>query len=538
MTISTANLDQGSDSPRLARVQLKEAVDLLNRYDDSDGSSLVGFIQSGTGAVATTVQTVLRESVSITRYMTPAQIADAQARTYTFDMSSAVQAAIDANPGKPLHAPSGSYKFLTGITYDTTGLGIVDGIKIIGDGNDKTIFDNRTGGALFTCSSGTSLSDYQENCELSHLTIDNTTAVASTIGWKLSGCRRPRSRGLIVTNQASHGILLDSTSGDGTSVIHIDFKGFDINTNGGSGIYAKGSANGVNAGIDLRSGRIIGNTGGGVLLESVTQCEIALCAVAQNGSFGVKVTRATGGSYSRNVKLFNNEYDTNGTDHVIFDYAVNCSSEHEYHVLNTGSFAVANGVSITANALGIQVKQAMPRLAALYSGFTMFNVASAGATSDIVIEDTNWSSWVASGNTKYANSNVYAIIRDGNVYTSPTRLINYDTAFVPTVSAAVNFTGTPTMTNITVRRFNNLVTIEGQANGTVTATGGASITFDLPINTAAASSYACGRAADTGGYAIGAVIDPAAGSSNTAQIIFQNITLGARVINFSYTYAC
>jgi hypothetical protein len=59
----------------------------------SGGSNLVGFLQAGTGAVATTVQAKLRESVSVFDFMTAAQVSDVQTRTATLDVTSAIQAA-------------------------------------------------------------------------------------------------------------------------------------------------------------------------------------------------------------------------------------------------------------------------------------------------------------------------------------------------------------------------------------------------------------------------------------------------------------
>lgn len=56
-------------------------------------SNEMGFLQSGTGAVATTVQAKLRESVSVFDFMTSAQIADVQAGTLGADVTAAVIAA-------------------------------------------------------------------------------------------------------------------------------------------------------------------------------------------------------------------------------------------------------------------------------------------------------------------------------------------------------------------------------------------------------------------------------------------------------------
>lgn len=66
----------------------------------STGSSLVGFLQSGTGAVARTLQSKERDVVSVFDFMTAAQIADVQNGTGvpTLDVTSALQAAYDSAP--------------------------------------------------------------------------------------------------------------------------------------------------------------------------------------------------------------------------------------------------------------------------------------------------------------------------------------------------------------------------------------------------------------------------------------------------------
>ena len=79
----------------------------------SSGSSLIGFIQSGTGAVATDLQTKARQIRSVFDYMTAAQIADVIAYGYTEDLTTAIQAAIDdvlTLTGGWLFFPLGGYK--------------------------------------------------------------------------------------------------------------------------------------------------------------------------------------------------------------------------------------------------------------------------------------------------------------------------------------------------------------------------------------------------------------------------------------------
>ena len=95
------------------------AVGIYAAFAASSGSSLVGYLPAGTGAVATTVQTKLRQYVSVFDFMTSAQIADVQAGTLTVDVTSAIQAAIDAvftAGGGGVFVPGGKYRITSSIT--------------------------------------------------------------------------------------------------------------------------------------------------------------------------------------------------------------------------------------------------------------------------------------------------------------------------------------------------------------------------------------------------------------------------------------
>jgi Right handed beta helix region len=60
------------------------------------GASLVGWIQSGIGAVARTLGDRAKDTVSVFDFMTPAQIEDVRAGTALVDVTAAIQAAIDS----------------------------------------------------------------------------------------------------------------------------------------------------------------------------------------------------------------------------------------------------------------------------------------------------------------------------------------------------------------------------------------------------------------------------------------------------------
>jgi len=97
------------------------------------GASLVGYMPSGVGAVATTVQGELdSHTVNLWRYLTLAQIVDAQSNAGLIDCTAALQAA--ANSGQKIIAPAGTYLFSS---IALTGLGTAF-LYISGDG-PKTI---------------------------------------------------------------------------------------------------------------------------------------------------------------------------------------------------------------------------------------------------------------------------------------------------------------------------------------------------------------------------------------------------------------
>lgn len=92
------------------------------------GAALIGFIQAGASAVARTVQSKLRDTVSVFDYLTTAQITDVQNRALTLDVSAAVQAALTYcySVNKSLFIPSGAYL----IGSQLTNLGV----SMVGEG--------------------------------------------------------------------------------------------------------------------------------------------------------------------------------------------------------------------------------------------------------------------------------------------------------------------------------------------------------------------------------------------------------------------
>jgi hypothetical protein len=144
----------------------------LNIFASSSGSSLVGYIQGGTNSVATTVQSKLREVVSVFDFMTAAQIASVRARNGVEDVTSAIQNAINyfTTGQGTVFFPGGLYKVTSTITIAQNR------VHLVGQGIYATqiSFAPTANGSCFSFTAGAS-SLYQ--CSLRNMNFrsgDNT----------------------------------------------------------------------------------------------------------------------------------------------------------------------------------------------------------------------------------------------------------------------------------------------------------------------------------------------------------------------------
>ena len=101
----------------------------------------VSYTPAGTGAVATTVQTKLRQSVSVFDFMTPEQIADVQAGTKLVDVTVAMQNAV-ASGAKRIYVPQGDCAISGALELQSNieifGAGYAS--KITSTGTNKRVF--------------------------------------------------------------------------------------------------------------------------------------------------------------------------------------------------------------------------------------------------------------------------------------------------------------------------------------------------------------------------------------------------------------
>jgi hypothetical protein len=111
-------------------------------------SSRVNYAQGNALAVARTVQAKLQESVSVFDFMTTDQIADVQAGTLTYDVTTPIQTAI--NNAQDVYFPAGEYKITAPLTISFSV-----GKTLRGAGCGKSIIHNMgTGSGIVSTGNG------------------------------------------------------------------------------------------------------------------------------------------------------------------------------------------------------------------------------------------------------------------------------------------------------------------------------------------------------------------------------------------------
>ena len=287
------------------------------------GASLVGYLPSGTGSVATTVQTVLRETVSITRF--GANVSNSAA-----DNAASIQAALDT--GKAVFIPDG--EFTTNPVYPVANQ-IVYGVGTLkGSGL----------GEVIRISAGST------NVKLR--------------GFKLKGCYST------TVNSADTGIVVDDTGFQIEDMEISEFSGRGILLQGWPGTYVDmvGQAASI-------SGCYIHDNGCGIETGNFEYVHIDNNRINENGLNYAKTGWATGvlkgagitGGLS-NIGVTNNLIGGNG-------YGIYCVGNA---ALNTDHNKIV-GNTINHNYAAGMVLQGLKNYELIHSNTMLSNIARAEA---------------------------------------------------------------------------------------------------------------------------------------------------------------
>lgn len=292
----------------------------------SSGSSLVGFIQAGTGAELRTVQSRLRDTISVFDFMTVAQITDVQNKTKSLDVSGAIQEAVNFAKGRYIFMPIGTYRIDSPIELNwSSEVGTIyeQGTKIIGESTIDTIIINRFAGYGLkhsVTSAQAAASKRMTNGELSGFSIQfDASSPVGAAGIKLFSFWFGRIEDVMISGSKEHGIYLPvdpaiSANPDNYSCAQLRVERCDIRSSTGWGI---------NAGMFsiiwiIDSCYIVNNLLGGVYTAGSGH-SVVNTAIAGNGtnsaSVGLHIAHAGVGS-PHNVHIRDNEMDNNWGCHI------------------------------------------------------------------------------------------------------------------------------------------------------------------------------------------------------------------------------
>jgi len=188
----------------------------------SGGSNLIGFIQTGTGAVATTLQVKVRQTVSAFDYMTSAQITAVQSYAFTTPVTAALQAAIDAAwvMKADLFIPSGGY-LVTGLTLPGTYPTLDQrdrAFRMYGQGYGNPFSNLNTGGTVLKSVTDAPVivdrsfgggSNAQGTYEIDHIRFDGTSTTPVVQFYGFYG-----------TSSFHNNVVYQRSTGDGVKILY------------------------------------------------------------------------------------------------------------------------------------------------------------------------------------------------------------------------------------------------------------------------------------------------------------------------------
>lgn len=502
--------------PNLSTIEVMVAsiLPIGSTVDQPTRADLVSYLPSGTGAVATTVQTKLRESVSVKDF---GAVGDG-----TTDDTAAVQAAIDSLP--TFSPPSVGYpvlKFESGAFYKITDNGTY-GILI----NKRCIIE---GNGCFI--------DYRGSQRAIRINSDHVTLRDITI----------------VDYGQSLSVDINTLSGTGIQVLNSQYcrlSGIRVER------YAYGFSfygeNAATANIDCYS------------CDAVNNYRNITCSYDDTNY-------PTGASYVTKINWYG------GSAQVLSSTFSSIVGSHGISMINPrgDSGYVVDGIVFHGVLTEGYAERKLYSEAKWCAYYDCYWDTQGPTTTDIEFTSISDNNRIAGGSSLdlqvISNSGTGNIIDDKNEYiTSAKQTINNQVdisgsnagqikfpttanpsadantlddyeenlAWSPSITNETNISST-TVTNAQYIKVGRLVTINGVLSGTVTT--GATLTYlrlVLPFNTHQNAQGATGVCVDNTN-AIGFARDWGAGSGDSIQILFaasSGITSGVKSIDFSFTY--
>jgi hypothetical protein len=378
----------------------------------STGALLVGWIQAGVGAVLRTISDKLRDSVSALDFMSDAQRVGVIAGTNTLDVSAALQAAI--NTGRPVRCPyAGPYIIGTGLTYTTTSSSAyTQGIRLSGDGEEKTVFDNRVASGFMISVDTDTTGKFQEGVVFEGFKIATTTSPATSGGISLRRAAQVDFKHVKISGLTGDGVRIVVNEGDGDGSHYVKFRQCHI-----TGCAAWGLNCLMSSGRNELSFLILESTrvescgtasatvpppsGGITWRGQILNMRDGACVTNENVGLYVVGEAGLGNTLTVDGWAFEN----NKKRHVYIT-GIDNAAFRNIQLYSNDSFVATNGMQMDGTSFTIRnitIDGVTVRATAASNPYTAFLTTGANATEkSIVVRNVSWQDFDHAGQTRYS----------------------------------------------------------------------------------------------------------------------------------------
>lgn len=333
--------------------------------------------------------------------------------TGAVDSSAALQAAINAAAGRVVYAPAGTYRINTQLTYNTTTV-LSAGLKLIGEGMSKTVFDTRVAGAAMLSISGGNNYTFQMGGYLADFSIITNAAPANADGIEMRSVWHCDVERVSIKSLARFGFRIYSTvaPGDPDSSAYINFRNCRSDNNGyGFRMTSAAASIGISF-VTIEDCSISNNTLIGVSLSNANVIRIQRCGITGNTE---GITQLPNGVGNQFLFIEDNELGNGNTNHNCSLAGVYSGSFNRNRIVQnageTGVYGLILGDG-TQDVTEFECVGNIFRIDSSINPFTAFWVKA--NTTYIRIEDTQFTVFGAAGQTKYNLATALVRLRESN----------------------------------------------------------------------------------------------------------------------------
>lgn len=426
------------------------------------------------------------------------------------DDTAAIQAAITYAAGRVIYAPAGTYKITSQLSY-VTSTPFAPGLKIVGDGMNKTIFDNQVpNNAMILVQGGTGSYTQQTGGFFKQFSILTTPSPVVSSGIEMRACWHVEFDDFQVKGMSNYGLYVhsDVAPGDPDSSNYLSMKQSRFEScKYGIALISATSSIGI-SGVVIENCAIQQNTYCGLYTVGVASISVKNNSIVTNGSVG-----SLGGIYidsnsagSQNITIERNElgngntpWNCKFTSGIIFAFDRNTVTQNAGEAGSLG-VVIGDGTNTCAQT---SVRQNRWRINSTINPFTA--VTCAANSIDVQIEDNFYQIFGATGQVEYTSAGAFVRIINNNQISGQSlgyTTVSTSTSYTPDALAASHYRIVATSATFTI-------------NNPTSAESGRILEIDFVNASGGAITVTFGTAFSTVGF-----INPANGHRSTARFTY------------------